>query len=172
VAESKRRRAVQTPVQRLAFWLGWWAVSYALWILLVFKTEPAEFVAGAVAAAFAATGAELVRSRGYAPFAPQLAWSRALLRLPRDVIVDSGRMAVLLVRHFLRGEPIKGCFRVVSFPEASRDDPRAHALRAVVEWVAGVSPNTYVIGIDERHHVAVVHQLMRDELPPELDPSE
>ena len=172
MAERKRRRAVQTPAQRIAFWLGWWAVSFALWVLLVFKTEPAEFVAGALAAAFAATGAELVRSRGYAPFAPELAWSRGLLRLPREVVMDTWRLAVLLVRHFVRGDPIKGCFRVVHFPAGSRDDPRAQALRTVAEWLGCVSPNTYVIGIDEHHRVAIVHQLIRAELPPELDPSE
>jgi multisubunit Na+/H+ antiporter MnhE subunit len=172
VADPKRRRAVQTPAGRIAFWLGWWALSFVLWVLLVFKTEPAEIVAGAVAAAFAATGAELVRSRGYAPFAPELEWSRGLLRLPREVVVDTWRMAVLLVRHFVRGEPIQGCLRIVRFSAGSRDDPRAQARRTVAEWLGCVSPNTYVLGIDERHHVAVVHQLIRDELPPELDPSE
>jgi hypothetical protein len=170
VAERKRRRAVQTPAQRIGFWLGWWAVAYVLWVLLVFKTEPAEFVAGAVAAAFAATGAELVRSRGYAPFAPELAWSRGLLRLPKEVLVDTWRMAMLLVKHFVRGEPIKGCFRTVTFPAGADDDPHAQAVRTVAEWLGSVSPNTYVVGIHESHHVAVVHQLIRDELPPELDP--
>jgi multisubunit Na+/H+ antiporter MnhE subunit len=170
VAERKPRRAVQTPAQRIVFWLTWWAVAYALWVLLVFKTEPAEFVAGAVAAAFAATGAELVRSRGYAPFAPDLAWSRGLLRLPMEVLMDTWRMAVLLVRHYLRGDPVKGCFRTVNFPAGSDDDPRAQAVRTVAEWLGCVSPNSYVIGIDERHHVAVIHQLIRDELPPALDP--
>lgn len=171
MAERQRRRAVQTPAQRLAFWLGWWVACFGLWVLLVFKTEPAELVAGALAAVFAATGAELVRSRGYAPFAPELRWSRGLLRLPREVIVDSWRMARLLVRHFVLGERIEGCFRIVVFPEAARDDPRAQALRTVAEWLGSVSPNIYVIGIDERHHVAVVHQLVRHDLPPELDPS-
>jgi hypothetical protein len=171
VAERKRGRAVQTPAQRIAFWLGWWTLAYALWVLFVFKTELVEFVAGAVAAAFAATGAELVRTRGYAPFAPELAWSRELLRLPKEVVVDTWRMALLLVRHFVRGDPVRGCTRIVHFPPGSRDDPRAQARRAVVEWLGCVSPNTYVLGIDERHEVAVVHQLIRDELPPELDPS-
>jgi fatty acid desaturase len=170
VAERNRRRAVQTPPQRIAFWLGWWAIAFTLWVLLVFKTEPAEFVAGAVAAAFAATGAELVRSRGYAPFAPRLAWWRGVLRLPREVLMDTWRMSVLLVRHFTRGDPIEGCFRFVHF-EASRDDPESQARRAVIEWLGCVSPNTFVVGIDEKHHLAVVHQLVRDELPPELDPS-
>ena len=147
-------------------------ISFALWVLLVFKTEPAEFVAGALAAAFAATGAELVRSRGYAPFVPELAWSRGLLRLPREVVMDTWRMGMLLVRHFVRGDPIKGCFRVVHFSAGSRDDPHAQARRTVAEWVGCVSPNTYVIGIDEDHHVAIVHQLVRADLPPELEPSE
>ena len=170
MADRRRRRAIQTPAQRIVFWLGWWALAYGLWVLFVFKTEPAEFIAGAVAAAFAATGAELVRSRGYAPFAPELAWSRGLLRLPKEVLRDTSRMAALLVRHYLRGDPVKGGFRTVTFPVGSEDDPHAQAVRTVAEWLGCVSPNTFVVGIDEHHRVAVVHQLIRDELPPELDP--
>ena len=170
MAEGNRRRAVQTPAQRIAFWLGWWVVAYAFWVLAVFKTEPAELMAGAIAAAFAATGAELVRSRGYAPFAPRLAWSRGLLRIPREVIMDTWRMARLLVRHFLRGERIEGTFRYVSFTPGPPDDPQTAAARTVVGWLGCITPNTYVIGLDDEHHVAVFHQLIRDELPPELDP--
>jgi hypothetical protein len=157
-------------VQRIAFWFGWWALCYSLWVLLVFKTEPAEFVAGALAAALAATGAELVRARGYAPFAPRLAWSRGLIRLPRDVIVDTWRMTALLVHSVARREPIKGCFRIVSFHPGSEEDPRAQARRTVAGWLGTISPNTYVIGIDEQHEVAVLHQLIRDDEPPELRP--
>ena len=153
------------------FWLAWWAICMGLWMLLVFNTQPAEIVLGAVAAAFAATGAELVRSRGYVPFAPDLRWSRALLRLPRDVLVDTWRMTLLLARHFLRGDPIQGRFRIVPFSCGPRDDPRDQARLAVSQWLGGVSPNTYVLGIDERRNVAVVHQLIREERPPDLDPS-
>ena len=170
MAERKRRRAVRTPAQRIAFWLAWWAVAYALWVLAVFKTELAELIAGAGVAALAATGAELVRSRGYAPFAPDLAWSRGLLWLPKEVVVDTWRMAMLLVRHFVRGEPIEGSFRIVHFPTGPDEDPRAQAVRAVAAWLGCVSPNTYVLGVDEKHQAAVLHQLIRDELPPELDP--
>jgi hypothetical protein len=142
-----------------------------LWMLLVFNTQPAEIVLGAVAAALAATGAELVRSHGKAPFSPDLRWSRALLGLPRSVLTDTWRMAVLLAAHFLRGRPIQGSFRVVDFPCGPRDDARDQARLAVSQWIGGVSPNTYVLGIDERRNVAVVHQLIRDERPPDLDPS-
>jgi multisubunit Na+/H+ antiporter MnhE subunit len=156
----------------MAFWLGWWALCFVLWMLLVFKTEPAEVVAGAVAAAFAATGAELVRSRGYAPFAPRLEWSRALLRLPREVAHDTWRMTLLLLRHFIRGERIEGSFRIVQIPASARGDPHAQARRAVAEWLSSVSPNTYVLGVHEEHHVVILHQLIRDDLPPEFEPSE
>jgi multisubunit Na+/H+ antiporter MnhE subunit len=168
---ARRPRAVQTAGWRVTFWLGWWAISYALWVLLVFNTHLSEFVLGVFAAALAATGAELVRSRGYAPFAPDPRWARALLPLPRQVLVDTWRLTVLLARHFLRGEPIQGSFRIIHFPCGPRDDPRAQARLAVAQWIGGVSPNTYVIGIDDRRQVAVVHQLIRDEHPPELDPA-
>jgi multisubunit Na+/H+ antiporter MnhE subunit len=154
------------------FWLAWWATCFSLWVLLVFKTEPAELVAGAVAGALAATGAELVRSRGYAPFAARAVWLRALVHVPGEVAADSWRMARVLVRHFLRGEPVEGCFRVVEFPIEPREDPRSHARRVVVQWLGCVSPNTYVVGLDEQHQVALVHQLVRDELPPELKPEQ
>jgi multisubunit Na+/H+ antiporter MnhE subunit len=143
-----------------------------LWMLLVFNTQAAEIVLGALAAALAATGAELVRSRGYVPFAPDPRWSRALVRLPRDVMVDSWRMTLLLARHFLRGEPIQGRFRIVQFSCGPRDDPRDQARVAVAQWLGGVSPNTYVLGVDERRQVAVLHQLMHEERVPDIDPSQ
>ena len=143
-----------------------------LWMLLVFNTQAAEIALGALAAATAATGAELVRSRGYAPFSPDLRWSRALLALPRAVLADTWRMTALLASHFLRGKPIKGSFRIVHFACGPPDDARDQARLAFSQWLGGVSPNTYVLGIDERRHVAVVHQLIREKRPPNFDPSE
>jgi hypothetical protein len=157
--------------RRTPFWAAWWAVAFALWLLLVFKTELAEVVLGAVAAAVGATGAALVRARGYAPFVPELRWWRRLLRLPREVAVDTWRMIALLVRHFGRREPIRGRFRVVHFECGGPDAARAQTRRAAAKWLGCVSPNTYVIGFDERRNVAVVHQLVPGDLPPDLDPS-
>lgn len=155
----------------MTFWLIWWAIGVGLWMLLVFKTESAEIAAGAVAAAFTATGAELVRSRGYAPFSPELRWWRGLVRLPREVLVDTWRMLWLLVLHFARGKPIEGRFRIVHFEACAGQEPRKQARRAVATWLGGVSPNTYVLGFDERKDAAVVHQLVPSEPPPEIDPS-
>jgi len=141
-------------------------------MLLVFKTELAEVALGALAAALGATGAVLVRSRGYAPFVPEWRWWRHLARLPREVVVDTSRMALLLVRHFVRGEPVGGRFRIVHFEcGPAGDDRRAQTRRAAAKWLGCVSPNTYVIGFDEKRNVAVVHQLVPGDLPPDLDPS-
>jgi hypothetical protein len=167
----RQERALETPLERLVFGLTWWAIALGLWMLLVFKTEPAEIVAGAVAAALAATGAELVRLRGYAPFSPELRWGRGLVRLPRDVLVDTWRMLRLLVLHFARGQPVGGRFRTVHFEACAGREPRKQARRAVATWVGGVSPNTYVLGFDERRDAAVVHQLVPSETLPEIDPS-
>jgi hypothetical protein len=155
----------------VAFWLIWWAIALGLWMLLVFKTEPAEIAAGAVAAAFAATGAELVRSRGYAPFSPELHWWRGLIRVPGEVLVDTWRMMRLLVLHFARGVPIEGRFRVVHFGSCAGDDPRSQTRRAVATWLGAISPNTYVLGFDEEKDAALVHQLVPSEQPPDIDPS-
>jgi hypothetical protein len=136
----------------------------------VFKTQPAEFVAGALAAAVAATGAELVRSRGFAPFGPKAVWWQGLLRLPLDVLRETWMLIRLLVRHFLKGEPVEGGFRFVHFDECGGHDRRSHARRAVATWIGSVSPNTYVLGFDEARDVAVIHQLVPTKEPPELDP--
>jgi hypothetical protein len=169
---ARRKRALATPLERSLFWLGWWATCFGLWMLLVFKTELAEVALGAVAAALAATGAELVRSHGYTPFLPELRWWRRLLRLPREVTVDMWLMTRALARHALGREQIDGRFRIVHFEGGASGDPRAEARRAAAKWLGCVSPNTYVVGFDERSKVAVVHQLVPAELPPDVDPSQ
>ena len=166
----RRRRALHTPVQRTAFWAGWWAVCYGLWLLLVFKTEPMEFVAGAVAAALAATAVELMRLRGYVPFAGELRWMRALVRLPGQVVRDCITLTAALWRSVARRERIKGSFRVVEFPTGA-DDPRSEARRAVAKWLGAVGPNSYVVGFDEERDLVLLHQLVPTERPPNVDPA-
>jgi multisubunit Na+/H+ antiporter MnhE subunit len=154
----------------VAFWLIWWAICFGLWMLLVFKTEFAEVVAGALAASVSATGAELVRSRGIVPFEPRLIWWRGLLKVPWDVVRETWQLTALVVRHYLRGQPIEGSFRFVHFESCGGHDPRSQARRAIATWISSISPNTYLLGFDEAHDVAVVHQLVATERPPEVDP--
>jgi hypothetical protein len=165
-------RAPARRGRRVRFLLGWWALCFGLWVLLVFKTELAELVAGAISAAVAATAAELVRSRGYAPFAGELSWLRALRRLPREVVRDSALLLRAVVLRLVRGVPIEGRFRVVRFPDCAGRDPKAEGRRAAAKWLGSFSPNAYVVGFDEQRDIALIHELVPADEPPRIDPSE
>jgi hypothetical protein len=167
---QSRRRSVQGTRERALFWLVWWLVCLGLYMLLVFKTELLELFVGMVAAAFAATAVELVRSRGYAPFAADPRWLLSLWRLPREVLVDCYALSKALVLHLTGRKRIDGRFRVIHFEGSSGDDPRSEARRAAAKWLGGVSPNTYVIGFDEKRDSVLVHQLVPTDEPPDVDP--
>jgi hypothetical protein len=153
---------------RLRFWLLWWVALTVLYDLLVFKTEPAELVAGALCGAVSATGAELVRSRGDIHFAPGFGWLRALPALAGEVVIDTLRMLPLLWRA-ARGEHVHGRMRCVAFPDASRKGPEAVTRRAVEKFLGSIAPNSFVVGFDQHHDVVVIHQLEPTEQPPRVD---
>lgn len=165
-----RPRALDTPLERAAFFLAWWAISFGLWVLLVFKTEGAELVAGGIAAIFSATAAEVVRAKGYAPFSPDPRWALALLRVPRDILVDCFRLFRALAVAAWRRESIEGSYRTVHFPDCAGGDPREAARRVVAKWLGCVGPNTIVVGFDEPRDTALLHQLVRTKRPPDIDP--
>jgi hypothetical protein len=156
--------------ERVRFWLGWWVFSLGLWMLLVFKTEPAEIVLGAVAAGFSATAAELVRSRGGVSFSPRARWVLALWRLPWEVLLDCALLTRALWRRVAHGEPIEGSFRVVHFEGCAGDDPRTQARRATAKWLGGVGPNNYVVGFEEGHDAVLLRQLVKTDRVPDVDP--
>jgi len=153
---------------RLRVWLAWWVALYVLYVLLVFKTEAAELVAGAVCATLGATATELVRSRGKIRFAPGLGWLRALPPLARDVVVDTLRLVPLLWPA-LRGERIQGRTRCVSFPDAALPGVEGASRRAIEKFIGSVAPNSFVVGFDQPHKVVVVHQLIPTERAPRAD---
>jgi hypothetical protein len=163
--ERHRSRA-----QRVRFWLGWWAFSLGLWMLLVFKTEPAEIALGAIAAAFAATAVALVRSRGQSTFAPEAHWLLGLWRLPPAVLYDCALLTRALWRRVAHGEAIEGHFRIVHFDGCAGDDPQTQARRATAKWLGGVGPNNYVVGFEEKHDAVLVRQLVRTDRVPDVDP--
>ncbi len=167
---QSNRRSLHSPGQRVAFWLAWWAICLGLWLLLVFKTELLELLAGAIAAAVAATAVELVRSRGYAPFAGDPRWVRAFIRLPREVAVDCFMLTRALWLQLTGKKTMRGSFRVIHFEGCAGEDPHSEARRAVAKWLGGVGPNTYVIGFDEKRDSVLVHQLVPTERPPDVDP--
>jgi hypothetical protein len=157
---------------RVRFWLTSWAALWVLYVLLVFKTEPAEIVAGAICAAISATGAELVRTTASVRFAPGHGWWRGVVRLPREVARDTWLLVAVLWRVIVRREDVRGRFITLPFPGVRGRSTEAVSRRALAKWVGSVAPNTMVVGFDERHERVLLHQLVTTDEPPVCDPWE
>ncbi|MEA2506278.1 MAG: Na+/H+ ion antiporter subunit [Actinomycetota bacterium] len=142
---------------RIGWWAVWWVALLCLWLLLV-TVSVAELIAGVVAAAIAATAAEVVRAQGLVRFDPDPRWLLRVWKIPRSVVRDCWLLTVVLVR-YLRGRPVPSGFRAIPF-DSGGDDARASARRALVVLAISVSPNTYVVGIDEDADLMLVHRFM------------
>jgi hypothetical protein len=157
---------------RIAFWLTSWLLLWALYVLLVFKTEPAEIVAGAICAAISASGAELVRTRASVRFAPGRGWWRGVVRLPREIVRDTWLLVGVLWRVIVRREDVRGRFITLPFRGVRGRSTEAVSRRALAKWVGSVAPNTMVAGFDEQHERILLHQLVPTDEPPACDPWE
>ena len=144
--------------RRVGFWIAWYVPLVILWLAFVDTLDPAEVALGLVAAAVAATAAELVRSQDLVRFRLDPRWLRDVHRLPWQVLRDCWLLAVGLWRH-CTGRPLRGAFRVVPFPSEA-DDARSAARRAVVTALVSVAPNTVVVGIEGGGGEMLVHQLV------------
>jgi multisubunit Na+/H+ antiporter MnhE subunit len=145
-------------LRRLRFWIAWYVALVVLWLAFVDTFATQEVILGLVAAAMAATAAELVRSQELVRFDVELRWLRDLHQLPWQVLRDCWLLAVALWRH-CTGHPVRGVFRVVPFPSEA-DDARAAGRRALVTVVASAAPNTVVVGVEGGEGEMLVHQLV------------
>jgi multisubunit Na+/H+ antiporter MnhE subunit len=142
---------------RAKYWIAWYLPLVVLWLAFVDTLAAAEVVVGLVAAAVAATAAEVVRDQDLVRFRLRVSWLRDLYRLPGQVLADSRVLAVALWRR-LTGRPVHGGFRALRFP-VDRDDGLSAGRRALVTGVVSLTPNAYVVGIEE-DGVMLVHQLV------------
>ena len=154
----------------LRAWLVSWVLLWALYVLLVFKTEPAEIVAGAVCGAIGATGAAVVRAQAKVRFAPARGWWRGLPHLPREVVRDTWLLVGVLWRVLVRREAVRGRFITLDFPGVEGESAEAVSRRAVAKWYGSVAPNTLVVGFDEDSERVLLHQLVATKDPPLCDP--
>jgi multisubunit Na+/H+ antiporter MnhE subunit len=144
--------------RRVGFWFAWYVPLVVLWLAFVDTLDPAEVVVGLVAAAIAATAAELVRSQDLVRFRLELRWLRGLTQLPWQTARDCWLLTVALWRH-LTGHPARGRFRVVPFPSEA-DDASSAGRRALVTALVSVAPNTVVVGVEGQGGEMLVHQLV------------
>ena len=145
------------------FWIAWYVPLVLLWLLFVDTFARSEVVLGLVAAAVAATAADLVRAQDLVRFRLEAHWLRDLYRLPWQVLVDSRLLAAALWRQ-LTGRHVHGRFRALPFPR-ERDDASSAARRALVTGAVSLTPNTYVVGIED-DGMLLIHQLGTDQANP------
>jgi multisubunit Na+/H+ antiporter MnhE subunit len=144
---------------RAKYWIAWYLPLVVLWLAFVDTLALAEVVVGLVAAAVAATAAEVVRDQDLVRFRIRLSWLRDLYRLPGQVLADSRVLAVALWRQ-LTGRPMQGRFRALPFP-IDQDAARSAGRRALVTGFVSLTPNAYVVGIED-DGVLLIHQLGSD----------
>lgn len=144
--------------KRVGFWVAWYVPLVLLWLLFVDTFAGQEVIVGLVAAAIAATAAELVRSQELVRFRLDPHWLRGLPGLPWQVLHDTWLLTVALWRH-CTGSPVRGMFRVVPFPSEA-DDDRSAARRALATALVSVAPNTVVVGVEGAEGEMLVHQLV------------
>ena len=151
------------------FWLLWYVPLFGLWLLFVDTLAKEELVLGAIAAAAAATAADIVRAQDLVRFRMRPRWVLGVAGLPKQTVTDSWLLAVALWRQLRHPGSVRGLFRVLPFP-AEADDARSAARRALVTGVISIAPNSYVVGIEHDEGCMLVHQLVRtrEEIVPKV----
>jgi hypothetical protein len=141
--------------------LAWWLALFWLWFLLVGEWNREEVVAAAIAAALAASVAELARVRtGFAARIPL----RDLAVLPKAlgmVFVDFAILVRALLVSAARRRVVRGEF-VSREIEGGSAVTRAVGRRAWAVLVASYSPNAYVVDLDPATRQVLLHDLVRN----------
>jgi multisubunit Na+/H+ antiporter MnhE subunit len=159
---TSRPPARERPQAR--FWLAWYVALFLLWLAFVDTLATAELVLGLVAAAVAATAAELVRAQDLVRFRLEWAWLRDLHRLPWQVLAGSWALWAALWRH-LTGRPVTGSFVALPFP-VEQDDATSAGRRALVTGTVSLTPNAFVVGIEGDEGFVLLHQLVPEATQP------
>ncbi len=143
---------------RLARWASLWVVFYLLWLLFAGSTAIAELVVGVPVASMATLAIESVQACRMAQVALRGRWFARALWLPWYVLVDTGRILVVLVRHVLRIEPAPSLLFATPF-NANGDDDEAATRRALATAYTTMTPNSIVIDVDTSRGLLFCHQL-------------
>ena len=145
-------------------WLKWAVILFAFYLALVDKTDWQEMTAGVLCMAVAALAVTVTAVRGDLHFQPRFSWLAVALRLPWRILADCS-IVLGAICGKLVGRQQKGAFRVVPF-DAGGPTPVDAARRALATGGVSIAPNTYVVAIDEKRNVLLVHQLVPSAQPP------
>jgi multisubunit Na+/H+ antiporter MnhE subunit len=152
-------RPGRPAVRRATAWLGWWIVLMAFWLIADDSIALDELLAGAGAAALAAFLVELASHQASVTFGIRLAWLTSALRLPRQVLTETGIVYAALWRRITRGEEPPSGF-VAEPVEYGPGTPEGRMRRALLVGARSLAPNTFVLGIDRDRDLMIIHKLV------------
>jgi multisubunit Na+/H+ antiporter MnhE subunit len=133
----------------------------SFWVMLDDSIATDELLAGAGAAAIAASLAEVVSYQAASRFRMRIEWLVPALRLPGQVARDTVIVYRALWRRLIHGEQPPSEF--LELPVRFGDDtPEGVTRRTLLVGGVSVAPNTFVLGIDAERNVMVVHRLVAD----------
>jgi multisubunit Na+/H+ antiporter MnhE subunit len=157
--EPRERNPDVSIPRRAGSWLVWWVLMMSFWVMLDDSVSTDELLAGAGAAALAATLAELVTYQAGARFRMRIEWLVPALRLPAEVARDMVTVYAALWRRLARGEQPPSAF--LELPARFGDDsPEGVTRRVLLIGGTSVAPNTFALGLDKDRDVMVVHRLV------------
>ncbi len=138
-------------------WPRWWIALTATWLLLAGSLDAAEWLAGGLAAALLTIVVRALEARGLGRFRGRARWLKLLrwaaVRVPMDTLVVFHALALRLL-----GRPRRSSFLAVPF-DPGTDGPVGLARRAVVTGALSATPNTYVVAIDRKRKLLLLHRL-------------
>lgn len=145
---------------RLGAWTAWWLPLFWLWLLLTGDWNRIEVIGAACGAAVVATLAELVRAAARQPLEVPFERLGASLTVLPIVFADFAIVMWALLRSLARRRVERGAFVTRTFEAGAKTTPRGQAHRAWTVWLAGFSPNAYVIEIDAERDTVLIHDLV------------
>jgi multisubunit Na+/H+ antiporter MnhE subunit len=158
-----------TLSDRIRYGVAGWAALFGVWLLLVDSLALPELLVGVVAAAVAAALAEAVREQGYIAFSPRARWLMHAPRVGLQILTDCGILGVALLQQLTGRRTARGVMHQVPIRYGDASG-RAGARRAMLNFSVSITPNSYVVDLDEASSTALVHQLVPDRLDPLLEP--
>jgi hypothetical protein len=140
--------------RRAVAWALWWAALWWAFVFLAGDWNRIEWIAAACVATVGATLAKGARALAGVRLGVPL---ERLLHVPSAlamVFVDFGILVAALVRSLARREVVRGRFVAREYqPGGSPHD-------AWTVLVAGLSPNAYVVNVDDERGVVLLHDLV------------
>jgi multisubunit Na+/H+ antiporter MnhE subunit len=155
-------------VRSVASWICWLALLTGLWLLFVGAFDRVDVVAGILAAAVAATAAEVVRRQGLLRFRLEPSWVAGAWQVPFRIFSQFVAVSAAALRTVVRRrKPFRSGFKTLPL-HAPGDEAAAAGRRAWATWVFTLSPNAYVVEVDRGARQALVHVLLLSRSPDRL----